>query len=173
MGIVKIFDIVGGSVVPSEHCYVLKSLKNVVDAYPDDHLKRLAYVFYMTCPDPDLNPFFNVDEEDKQELILKEIEADFSTDDPLLNKAIEFCNSLYDTPTKRAYMGIKIMMDKLAKFFQNQSLSTGRDGSLTAMVAAATKYNELRESFKGIEKEYKDEIKELARGDSFTAYDQK
>lgn len=172
MALIRLFDYNEGAVVPTEHCYILKSLKDIVDAHPEDYLKRLAYVYYMTCPDPDQNPFFNVQESEKSELIFKEIDADFSLDDILLDKAIEFCNSLYDTPTKRAYNGIKVMMDRLASFFQTHTLSTGRDGSLTAVVAAASKYKELRDTFKSIEKDYKDEIKELARGDAFTAYDQ-
>ena len=171
--IVKLFDVSNGALIPTMHCYSLESLKNVVDAYPDNHLKVLLYVYYMTYPDPDDNPFFNMTEEDREEFILKEINADFSTDNPVITKAIDFCNTLYDTPTKRAYKGIKIMMDKLARFFETQSISTGRDGSLTAMVQAASKYSELRESFKGIEKDYLEEVKTVTRGDSFTAYDQR
>lgn len=170
---VRIFDISNGKVIPTDHCYVLKSLKAIIDNYPDNYMPRLQYVFYKTCPDPDQNPFFNLPEIDKEELILQEIGADFSTDDPILIDAIEFCEKLYDTPTKRAYRGLKIFMDKIALFFENQSLSTGRDGSLAPMVAAAKNYSDLRASFKDVEKDYKDEIKELARGDSFTAYDQR
>ena len=37
--IAKLFDIQNGKVVPTEHCYALKSLKDVMDNYPDDYLK--------------------------------------------------------------------------------------------------------------------------------------
>ena len=33
--LVKLFDIQNGKVVPSEHCYTLKSLKAIMDEYPD------------------------------------------------------------------------------------------------------------------------------------------
>ena len=171
--LVRIFDVVGTKVTPTEHCFTLKSLKAIIDNYPGDYMSRLLYVFYMTCPDPDMNPFFNMAELDKQDLILREIGADFSTDDPILDDAIAFCDTLYETPTKRAYLGIKAYMDKLGKFFANQVISTGRDGSLPAMNTAAKQFGELRESFKAVEKDYKEEIKELARGDSYTAYDQR
>jgi hypothetical protein len=169
---VKIFDVQDGVIRPSEQCYTLKTLKAIIDAYPEDHMIRYLYIFYMTCPDPLSNPFFNLPEDEKQSVIIQEIKADFSLDDPLMDAAIAFCNSLYDTPTKRAYEGIKIMMDKLATFFRTQSLSTGRDGSLTPMVGAAEKYQKLRESYKGIEKDYNDEIKNRVRGDRFKSYDQ-
>jgi hypothetical protein len=173
MILVRIFDMENGKIIPTVHCYTLKSLKAIIEAYPESYMPMLQYVFYKTCPDPDQNPFFNLPEIDKEELILQEVGADFSTDDPILQEAIAFCDKLYDTPTKRAYRGLKIFMDKIALFFENQSLSTGRDGSLAPMVAAAKNYSDLRASFKDVEKDYKDEIKELARGDSYTAYDQR
>ncbi len=171
--IVKLFDIENQVVIPTIHCDTLKSLRTIKDNFPDNFMKVYAYIFYMTCPDPEINPFFNMTELDKEELILKEVKADFSTDDTDIIDAIKFCNSLYDTPTKRAYQGFKIMMDKLASFFESQALTTGRDGSLTAMVSAAEKYQKLRESFKGVEKDYNEEIQAETRGQQFTAYDQR
>ena len=56
--IVKLFDIQNGKVIPTEHCYTLKALKVVMDNYPDNYIKIYQYLFYMTCPNPDLNPFF-------------------------------------------------------------------------------------------------------------------
>jgi hypothetical protein len=52
-----------------------------MDNYPDEYLKIYQYLFYMTCPNPDMNPFFHTPEHDKEHIILKEIEAEFSTED--------------------------------------------------------------------------------------------
>ena len=43
--IAKLFDIQNGKVVPTEHCYTLKSLKDIMDNYPEDHLKIYQYLF--------------------------------------------------------------------------------------------------------------------------------
>ena len=43
--IVKLFDIQNGVVVPTEHCYTLKSLKDIMDEYPEEHLKIYQYLF--------------------------------------------------------------------------------------------------------------------------------
>ena len=67
--LVKLFDISNNKVVPTEHCYTLKFLKAIMDKYPDTYLDVYMYLFYMTCPDPDLNPFFNVPEVDKEEVV--------------------------------------------------------------------------------------------------------
>lgn len=170
--IIKLFDVNDGVLIPSEHCYALKSLNEVIQAFPNNHLKILLYVFYMTCPDPEKNPFFNLPEDEKEEVILGEVKADFSVDDPIITAAITFCNKVYDTPTRRAYEGMKSMMDKIAVFFRQQQLSTGRDGSLDSMTRTAAQYNKLRESFKGIEKDFIEETKNRVLGDRYKAYDQ-
>lgn len=172
--LIELFTLDNGVLVPSIHCYSIKSLKAIMEAYPrqEDYLKIYQYIFYKTCSDPKLNPFFNMPEEDKEELILEEIKMNISTDDPVITKAVEVCEKLYDTSTKRAYDGMKTLMDKLAKFFKTQALSVGRDGSITAMVSAAEKYQNLRHSFKGVEKDYLEEIAQV-RGQQFTSYDQR
>jgi len=58
--IVKLFDVQNNSVIVTEHCYTLNFLKEIMDEYPDTHMPIYTYLFYMTCPDPDLNPFFNL-----------------------------------------------------------------------------------------------------------------
>ena len=168
----KLFTVKDGVLIPSEHCLALKSLKAIIDTFPKTYLKIYLYIYYMTCWDPENNPFFNLPEDQKEEVILKETGIDFSIDNPVITEAYDLCYKVYDTPTKRAYEGMKVMMDNLAKFMKSQQFTTGRDGSLTAMVSAGEKYHKLRESFKGVEKDYLEEIKNRTRGDRYKGYDQ-
>ena len=51
--IIKLFDIENGVVVPTEHCYTLKALKDVMDEYPEEHLKiylYLLFILFTNCP---------------------------------------------------------------------------------------------------------------------------
>ncbi len=50
--IIKLFDIDNGVVVPTEHCYTLKALKDIMDDYPDSYLQIYLFLFYMSCPNP-------------------------------------------------------------------------------------------------------------------------
>lgn len=170
--IVKLFDIANGVVIPTEHCYTLVSLKNIMDEYPDDYLKIYQYLFYMTCPNPDINPFFNTSEIDKEEIILNEIQAEFSTEDPPIQVALEFCAKMYETPTFRAYKGIKQMLDKLATYMETTTISHGRDGNINSLVAAAAKFQQIRDSYKGAYKDLQEEQKSQVRGGAGLAYDQ-
>lgn len=169
---IKLFDIQNSVVVPTEHCYTLKALKDIMTSHPDDYLKIYQYLFYMTCPDPNINPFFDVREHEKEDLILTQLDADFSTEDEEIFIALEFCKKLYETPTYRAYMGIKSMLDRLAVYMEHTSIQHGRDGNITALVNAAAKFEQIRSSYKGAYKDLMEEQKSHVRGGQNLAYDQ-
>jgi hypothetical protein len=170
--IVKLFDIQNGKVIPTEHCYTLKALKMVMDNYPDDHLKIYQYLFYMTCPNPDLNPFFYTPDLDKESLILEQIDAEFSTEDQDVFIALQFCQRMYETPTSRAYKGIASMLDRLGRYMETTPITHGRDGNITALVNAAKNYEAIRASFKGAYKDLQEEQSSRVRGGIGMAYDQ-
>jgi hypothetical protein len=167
----KLFDIQNGVVVPTEHCYTLKALKDVMDEYPDDYLKIYLYLFYMCCPNPDMNPFFFVPEQDKEFIILKEIEAEFSTEDEAIFTALKFCEKMYETPTSRAYKGIATMLDRLGRYMENTPITHGRDGNFNSLIAAAKNYDAIRASFKGAYKDLQEEQSSKVRGGQGLAYD--
>jgi hypothetical protein len=169
--IVKLFDIQNNKVVPSEHCYTLKALKDIMENYPDDYLKIYQYLFYMTCPNPDMNPFFHTPDIDKEHLILQQIEAEFSPEDDDIHVALQFCQRMYETPTSRAYKGIATMLDRLGRYMETTPISHGRDGNITALVNAAKNYEAIRNSFKGAYKDLQEEQQSRVRGGLGMAYD--
>jgi hypothetical protein len=169
---VRIFDIVNGKVIPSEHCYILKDLKVIIDNYPENYIDVFAYVFYMTCPNPELNPFFDVSETDRESLIFKQINNTFSSEDQVVIEAIAFCKKLYETPTLRSYMGIKKMLDRLAMYMETQSITDGRDGNINSIVSVAKNFDQIRSSFKGVNKDLMEEQQSTVRGGANLAYDQ-
>lgn len=169
---IKLFDVQDGKLIPTEHCYALSFLKKIMDAYPEEYISIYKYLFYMTCPNADINPYFNVPEEDKEEVILNDIEADFSTEDELIIKARERCYQLFETPTVRAYQGMAKMMDRLAKYMETTPITHGRDGNINSLVAAAKNFDAIRSSFKGVYRDLQDEQKSHVRGGAGLAYDQ-
>lgn len=169
---IRLFDIQNGKVIASEHCYTLKFLKDIMDENPDDYISIFTYLFYMTCPNPDMNPFFDIPEEDKEHLILKEIDADFSLDDDKIVHALNMCKKMYETPTYRAYEGIKIFLDNMAKSMKTETLTFGRDGSAPALLRMAEKYDQVRQSFKGVYRDLMEEQQSSVRGGQNLAYDQ-
>lgn len=169
---VRLFDIQNNTVIPTEHCYVLKDLKAIIDTYPDDYINVFAYIFYMTCPNPELNPFFDVVETDRESMILKQVSLKTSTEDKTIQQALAFCEKMYETPTLRSYMGIKKMLDRLAKYMETAPIEAGRDGNIMALVNTAAKFEDIRQSFKGAYKDLLEEQQSTVRGGQLLAYDQ-
>lgn len=170
--IVKLFDLQNGKVIPTEHCYTLKALKDIMDNYPDDHLKIYQYLFYMTCPNPDINPFFNVPHADKETLILREVNAEFSTEDDDIQIALIFCEKMYETPTSRAYVGMQKALDRISRYLATAQITDGKDGNIAQIRALAKDFDGIRQSFKGVYKDLQEEQQSRIRGGSSMAYDQ-
>ena len=170
--IVRLIDIQNGKVVPTEHCYTIKFLKDIMETYPDTYLQVYQYLFYMSCPNPDLNPFFNLPEHEKEDIIIEEIELEESTEDSKIRYSLDMCKKLYETPTYRAYVGIKSMLDRLAKYMETTQIEHGRDGNINSMVNAAAKFEQIRQSYKGAFTDMKSEQESSVRGGQGLAYDQ-
>ena len=169
--IIRLFDVQNGAVIPTEHCYTLKTLKTVMDNYPDEHLKIYQYLFYMTCPNPDINPFFYTPEVEKESIILDEIDAEFSTDDPEIFGALKFCEKMYETPTSRAYYGMQKALDRISKYLANTQITDGKDGNVAQIRALAKDFDGIRQSFKGVYKDLQEEQQSKVRGGQGLAYD--
>ena len=169
--IAKLFDVQNGVVIPSEHCYTLKALKDIMDNYPQDHLKIYLYLFYMTCPNPDLNPFFNVPHMDKEDIILNEIVATFSTEDDDIVTALRFCQRMYETPTSRAYEGMQKALDRISRYLSTTQITDGKDGNIAQIRAIAKDFDAIRQSFKGVYKDLQEEQQSKVRGGQGLAYD--
>jgi len=170
--IVKLFDIQNSKVVPTEHCYTLKFLKDIMEEYPESFLNVYQYLFYMTCPNPDLNPFFNLPEHEKEDLIVEEIQLEESVEDENIQRALILCEKMYQTPTFRAYRGIKSMLDRLARYMETTQIEHGRDGNINSLVNAAAKFEQIRNSYKGAFSDMKQEQESSVRGGQGLAYDQ-
>jgi hypothetical protein len=170
--IVKLFDIQNGKVIPTEHCYTLKFLKDLMEEYPDTYMSVYQYLFYMSCPNPDMNPFFNLPEHEKEDIIVEEVGLEESTEDSKIRYSLDMCRKLYETPTYRAYVGIKSMLDRLARYMETTQIEHGRDGNINSLVNAAAKFEQIRNSYKGAFSDMKEEQESQVRGGAGLAYDQ-
>jgi hypothetical protein len=169
---IKLFDLQNGKVIPTEHCYTIGYLKDIMDEYPEDYISIYAFLFYMTCPNEDLNPYFNLKEDDKETTILQDVNANFTTEDSLIITALNNIKELFETPTSRAFRGIKIALDNMADVMSETKPTFGRDGSATALLRIAKDFDDVRQSYKGVYKDLQDEQSTRTRGGGSLAYDQ-
>lgn len=167
---IKLFDISNNKVVPSEHCFLLPFLKNVMTEFPDNYLVIYSYIFYMSCKSSE-NPYYNRPKEELQEEILRDLGVPIDTENLIIRIAMERCKELYETPTVRAYNGISNMLDKLAFYMETQSITDGRDGNINSIIGAAKNFDAIRKSFKGVAKDLEEEQSSRARGGQKLSYD--
>ena len=170
--IVKLFDIQNGKVITTAHCYSSNFLKDLMEEYPDTYMSIYQYLFYMSCPNPDMNPFFNLPEHEKEDIIIEEVSLEESPEDPKIRYSLDMCKKLYETPTYRAYVGIKSMLDRLARYMETTQIEHGRDGNINSLVNAAAKFEQIRNSYKGAFSDMKEEQESQVRGGAGLAYDQ-
>ena len=129
---------------------------------------------------PDLNiagvifsaPFFNLPEHEKEDIIIEEIGLEESPEDSKIRYGMDMCKKLYETPTYRAYVGIKSMLDRLAKYMEVTAIEHGRDGNMNSMINAAAKFEQIRQSYKGAFTDMRNEQESSVRGGAGLAYDQ-
>lgn len=172
MSIIRLFDIENGRVIPTEHCYSLAYLKDLMTLYPDEYIKIYTYLFYMCCPNPELNPFFNVPEHEKAEMVLNELKGGFNVEDEGIREALKKTQKLYETRTYRLYKSFGIMLDRLGQYVETTPIAHGRDGNIGSLIQAAKNIQDIREQFKGLEKDHLEEQKTMVRGGQHLAYDQ-
>lgn len=170
---IELFELAENSKIkPTKHCYTIGALKRIMDEYPDEYLSIYAYLFYMTCMNEDINPFFNVPEEEKEDMILEQVGGNFSTDEEAIESALQVCRKLYETPTYNAFMGIKAYLERIGTYMRTTQITDGKDGNISQGLRVAEKYNEIRRSFNETYKELQEEQSTQSRGGNQIAYDQ-
>lgn len=169
---IKLFDIQNNKITATEHCYTIGSLKSIMDKYPKEYLSIYAYLFYMSCHNEEENPFALTPEEEKEDIILSEVGGDFTTDDPLIEQALQTCEKIYDTPTYRLFRAAKVGIEKVSKYIEDSAISGGRDGNEMAYLRYIEKYADVCRTFDERWRAYKEEQSTIARGGHQIAYDQ-
>ncbi len=170
---IQLFELENNVVKPTVHCRMIKQFKAIQEKWPEDFLKRYAYVFYMTCPSKE-SPYCNMKDTVKHNKLVIDLDVDFSTEDDEIIDAIEKAKELYETPTLRAYKNIVTMLDNIGTHIATTAVvSAGKDANIGSFIRVAEKFDTIRLSFKGTAKDLEAEQEAVrARGSSELAYDQ-
>jgi len=168
---IKLLDIEKNVVKPTEHCQMIKWLSVIQEKYPENALKIYAYIFYMCCPSQE-NPYFNMQIELREDVIIDDLGIDFSLEEDEIITAVEKATSMYETPTVRAYKGITTMLDNLTEYMSTTAVTAGRDGNINSLLRIAKEFDAIRQSYKGVAKDLEAEQESHVRGGQQLGYDQ-
>ena len=171
---IDIFDIENKIVIPSKNCYLIDWLKVIMEKYPNNYIKVYSYIFFMSCTNKE-NPYFNVKETDREEIVRRDIDIDFDTDDMDIEFAIERCKELYETRLQRFYISCKNKIDKFSEYLDHNEITDGREGNITQQLKVLEQFEKIRDNFKKTSAEFENETNNLirARGGQTVAYDMK
>lgn len=170
--IIYLFEVNGKELIPTRHCYGLKFLKVIMDKYPDDYIDVYKYIFYMSCPDPVHNPYFNLKDVLREEKIIRDNDFRFYTQADEITNAVEKCKDLYETPTLKAHKAIKRTIENLYEYMSQTNFVGGEGGNIKDFMSLTNKFDELKEKYLNTTKELHQEQKTLEkRGGGQLAYD--
>lgn len=171
---VKFLELQDGKVVLTEICYTSKTLKEVIRVFKKDknYMKVFNFLFHLYCPDPLRNPFLNVPEHEKEDMLMREFEIDFSLDEDVFELAKKFTEKIFTTPTRRFYLDCKVGLEKQGEYLRETQISTGRDGNDTTYLATLKAVGVINDQFAKVEKAYEAELKASVRGGSERSYDE-
>lgn len=135
--VVKLFDIKNGEARLTEHCYSIEYYKTIIDTFGESIAVKIFTVFqYMADLNPDTNPFANVSEVEKLEVIVRAVCPDLPLEidwnDTLLEEGIELTRKCYETGSYRGYLAQKTLRDKVIYTIQNTSVSASKDDGNTS-----------------------------------------
>jgi hypothetical protein len=166
---VNVFTIQDEKIVLSPNLFIVPEFKNILDNRKEDALLIFKFLYCLYHYD---SPYADVPESDKTEMIITDLKLDISLDDVLIEAAKKKAELLYFTPTRRFYNDAKIGMEKMGAYLRDQSLVSGRDGNLSAVITALKSAGAITAQFRILEKEYKDEISAGVRGGHDMSYDE-
>lgn len=172
---VSLFELQDGKIVLTEICFTSKTFKEVMRVFKKNknYEKTFLILFYMTCPDKTRNPYWEVQEAEKETLIIKECEIDFSLDEPIYEEALIFCRKLYSTPHTRLYESGKIGMDKIADYLKDTQLTKeSNDDAKELYMNMMGRLGKLSEDFSKLKKVHDEEVRAALRGGAKMAYDE-
>lgn len=154
----KLFEIVGDTIIPKPDCHIIAPIKRVLEEYPEDSNKILAFLHYMKSMRPDDNPYADTPLANREEKILQELQLDIDTSSDTIKDALQCVEEMYDTTFYRIYKGIKTMMDNIAQALMTTNIDfTAREGNAGNILKLMEKYENIRKSFKTAFRDFEEE----------------
>src|SRR5688572_30214796 len=153
----KLFELVGETIIPKPDCFIIEPIKRVIDEYPKDYLKIIAFLHYMKSMSPDDSPYADVPVDKREESILHDLKLNIDPEDPTIKAALDCVEEKYSTPYYRAYRGFLAMFDKISEKMYTEELDFTKEGNAATIKGYMKDYETIRKAFKIAFQDYKEE----------------
>jgi len=152
--IAKILTVHNDQVVIDEVIFSIPEFKALWDTYKE--VRPFQYLWALYDPE---SPYLELNDLERESKLLE----DYPDESNIYNtiefvEAKEKCELLYNTPLRKILKGAKAAVEKLAEYFTNEEISSGRDGNLTAIKAALVDLPKILKGYQEAESAYKREV---------------
>ena len=160
----KLFDIVNISknrpiIKPKPECWLIKPIRDLIEAFPENYPKIIAFLHFMNSYRIDDNPYADVPYPEREEQIIRELELDIDSSDPIIASALESVALKYESTFYILYKGIKEYLNKAGRAMAllNPDFN-GKDGNIASVRQFIKEYNAMSINFKQAYRDFDEEI---------------
>lgn len=170
----KFIELENGKVVVKPVCYHTKPLRDVIDFFPDTYDRIIHFLHCMISLNPHDNPFADIDEDEKEEKILRYLHLDIDLTNPIVKEAHECMYECYATSIYRSYEALKRMLDRINTDLRDLKLTYDKESGNSANVMSVIKnLAVVKKELKEAKKDYLEEQGDVrGRGGVEMAYDE-
>lgn len=166
---VEIFDIKDRRVALTPTVMLIPELRALIDEYPEDYMKAISYVAFMTDPTA-RNPYGELLDEAREEALAKDFAGSYKPTDKVICTAIKKMEYLNDTVINKYYRQVRALVGKLGNWAENVIIDDGREGNMAHVLRTIKDIGTVTKQFMEAEKAKMEEEKK-ARGNKKLAYD--
>lgn len=169
MSLPRILEVENNKVVINEVILSIPEFKALLESLDIDSA-LMCFQYIWATYDPQ-SPYFNFDEVEREEMVLKDFPVHKYLNDLEMINAVEKAEQLYNSPIRKILRGTKSAVEKLVEYFDTMTIEAGRDGNITAVKAAIVDMPKMIKSYQEAELAYKQEV-QRNRGDIQSAVDE-
>jgi hypothetical protein len=159
MALGKLFEIKGTTIIPKQDCYILQPLKRVIDTYPEEFPKVIAFLHYMNSMSKEDNPYADVPLDVRPEQILYDLDLNLDLEDEVI-RAVR-CSVWRKNTTPRfygLYRGFKSILDRTGLALMTEEVQFGgKDANMQNIAKFMKDYESLRKNFKQAYRDFDEE----------------
>jgi hypothetical protein len=174
MALGKLFEINGTTIIPKQDCYILQPLKRVIDTYPEQFPKVIAFLHYMNSMSKEDNPYADVPLDVRPEQILYDLDLNLDLEDEVIRGAMQCVEEKYYTTFYGLYRGFKSILDRTGLALLTEEVQFGGKESNMQNISRFMKdYETLRKNFKQAYRDFDEETGGTrVRGGGELSYDE-
>lgn len=157
--ITEIFTIEGGVVTPTIHCHIIPQFKKIIDNYPANHISMLAYCFYISCPYKTENPYADMEDAEREEILKRDFFV-FPDNQDVLD-AVERMKKMWETRASRYLNKNRKNLEDIMDYIDSAPIIDGKDGNLDQRIKVAEKCAKIMSEYTQLEEQAEEEKNKL------------